>query len=336
MKRLCLIASLALCLHGEQSVAQIEKIGQIQHTPVEEATLGVPVRIEGQVTHFHPRRSGLYLYDEESKRGIYVHTKNPAESYPDLKPGSIVRVEGKTSVGGFVPDVIAETTSVVGWRPLPEPRQFHFFEIFSPNIELDCSWLTVWGRLVDVHEIPYFDYIILELEVHGLPLSIQIPYSEESLQQVQELMFSRVLVPAVVGTIYNRHRQMTGRTFMVNSVDDFIPILELGEQPELENRVIEELLQGGETYLSELHTEGLVTYADDDFAYLRGQQTSLKAAILSDVDLRPGDYVDIRGFIWPRPISPAFRAREVKILEQRHVPEPKAVDLAGVLDPDWN
>ena len=40
--------------------------------------------------------------------------------YDELKIGSIVRVEGETSAGGFVPDITAHSIEFIGKKSLPK------------------------------------------------------------------------------------------------------------------------------------------------------------------------------------------------------------------------
>lgn len=314
--------------------AKLLKISDVRYSPMEVAAQRVPVQIEAQVMHLHPRRDGMYLFD--GSHGIFVHLVDRAGLYDGLKVGSIVRVEGVTSAGGFVPDIVADRVEVIGWAPLPNPRKFQPFEVHSPSISLDCEWVKVWGRVVGATVLKEYDHILLQLEIHDTKVEVQIPYSPDALEKASALMFQRIEVSAVVGTIYNRHRQMTGRMFLVNSPDDFVILTEDVAAIDKDVRPIETLMRAGVNYQKAMHTQGLVSFADENTVCLRGDQTCLKVFTLGSRQLLPGDYVDVLGFILPRPISPAFRARECRVLERRAPPVPKPVDLGSELNPDWN
>ena len=313
---------------------QITNIATIRNLELDRAASGLPVEIEAQLTHLHPRKKGIFVFD--GSRGIFVNLPTNASLFENLKPGAVVRLFGRTGSGDFTPNMVADKVEVVGWSPLPEPRKFHPFEIYSPDIALDCEWVSVVGRIIGTTRLDEFDCIMLELEIHGSTVGIQVPMEPDTMERVAEMMFKRVSFPAVVGTIFNRHRQMTGRVFHVNSLKDFEVSPGGGLEVDSDIRPIETLMRAGQNYQKAIHTHGLVTFAGKNTLYLRGEVTSLKVATLGLADLQPGDYVDLTGFIWPQPISPAFRAREISVVERRAPPEPVAIDAGGELNPDWN
>ncbi len=314
--------------------AQLTVIDHIKHLTPDEAAKGPAVEVEAQVVHLHPRRVGIFLFD--GRLGIFVYLPEVASRYENLRVGSIVRIKGTATPGGFAPDIRATEVEVVGWSPVPEPRKFFEFEVYLPNLNLDCEWVKVWGRLVGASVLEDFNRILLELEIHEGKCSIQLPYTPDGMDRAAALMYQRVEFPAVAGTVFNRHRQMTGRTFYVNSFDDFTVYLEDFQQQDWDVRPIEQLLWAGANFQKALHTRGTVAQVGRNEVYLRGDQMSLKAVMVDSTRLQPGDHVDLFGFIWPQPISPAFRARTAKVIEKRDPPEALAIDLSGPLDPDWN
>ena len=325
---------LLLMLTVVSGYGQITNIAAIRQLTVEEAEQGLPVELEVQLSHLHPRRRGIFVFD--GTYGIYVNLPSNASRFDDLKPGAIVHLKGHTTSGDFTDSMMAEEVEVVGWAPLPEPRKFHSYEIYSTSVALDCEWVTVIGRIVGAAQLLQYDSLMLEIEVSGSKAFVQVPMEPDTMERTAELMFQRVSFPAVVGTIFNRHRQMTGRVFHVNSMKDFSLFGDDVQWTDTDVRPIETLLRAGQNYNKALHTHGLVTFVGKNTIYVRGAVTSLKVATLRLADLRPGDYVDLTGFIWAQPISPAFRAREIKVLERRALPDPVEIDVGGRLDPDWN
>lgn len=326
-----------VCVAGHAALGQqalLTTVGEIRYLSLEEAAQARPVQIEAQITNLHPRRHGAFLFD--GKVGVFARLPEKAGLFDNLKPGSLVRVSGLTTPGGFSPDITVSELEVVGWRPLPVPRRFQPHEVMSPATQLDCEWVAVMGRLVGATILKEQDHVMLELEIHKDTVDIQIPYTEDAEAKVAELIFQRVDFPAVAGTVYNRHRQLTGRVFFVNSFDAFTPNTEGEEWVDQDVRPIETLMRMGANYQKLMHTRGTVTYADGQVVYLRGVESCIKVATFGGTRLQPGDYVDMLGFIWPQPISPAFRARKATLLEKRPAPLPRAIRLGEGLDPDWN
>ncbi len=332
--RLFCFAASAFILPVCAVFGQIRDIKEIKNLSPEKAAEGLPVEIEAQVTHLHPRRRAIFLYDGE--QGVYCNLPNQAQLFKHLKPGANVRIKGITHEGGFVPAMTAQELEVVGWKPLPQPRQFHAYEVFVPSIRTDCEWVNPSGRLVGAAAFPEQDYIMLELEILDTRVGVQVPYAENAMEKAASLMFRRISFPAVVGTIYNRNRQMTGRVLFVNSMEDIEAISDGGEWDNLELWPIHTLMRSGGNYQKAVRTHGVVTFAGEQAVFLRGEQAALKVATIGGTELIPGDFVEVKGFIWPQPISPAFRARSTEVIEHREAPEPMRVNLAGNLDSRWN
>ena len=139
---------------------------------------------------------------------------------------------------------------------------------------------------------------MLEVVMNSVPIEIHIPYSEKEWKKAEKLMFQRVTFPAVIGTVFNRHRQMTGRVFYANTLDDFVPNKEGEEWLDSDIRPIHTLMHAGENFQKKMHVYGLVTYADERTIYLRGEKSCLRAATMDGVSLQAGDYVDLLGYIW--------------------------------------
>ncbi|VGO22286.1 Sensor histidine kinase LiaS [Pontiella sulfatireligans] len=315
----------------------IESIAEIRSLPPAEAAKGLPVSIEAQVLRVQPSLLGFFAFD--GKHGLYVGRYRGNSTPRPLESGDMVRIEGFTSAGEFIPDVSAERVTVLESRPLPEARPLRLDEINSAGI--DCDWVSVTGRLTSMLiGGKTFQAIVLQLEMHGLiAMSIQVPYSEEAEKQLAEIMFKQVRFDAVIGSVFNRQRQLTGRVLYVNSVADFKPLHEEEPGAELQSVPIHSLMRLGVDHQQAVRTHGRVTYAGPREIFLRGEQACLKAAVLDGSAVEVGQRVELEGFTVREAVSPGFRARSVSVLEPAESnggPEPQAVILEAELGPGLN
>ncbi|MEO0796103.1 MAG: sensor histidine kinase [Verrucomicrobiota bacterium] len=326
-----LLSALSFTVCSGATITTIKAVKNLDPTT---AAQKITVEIEAQVIHLNPRRNGGFIFDGEL--GIYIELPGTKYVNEELTVGSIIKIKGHSSPGGFVPVIHCDELEVLDWGPLPKPRKFHQFELTSPSTELDAEWVYSWGRIIDLSVAQDLDHIAIILEAHDSIITVQIPYSKGAYDQLSDMLFQRVEFRAVVGTVFNKHRQMTGRVFVTNSVDDFTLNSEDTELDYTDLRPIEHLMRTGANYQKALNTRGLVTYSNEDRLYLRGKRASLKVTTLGNLSLEPGDFVEMLGFIQAQPISPAFRAREVSVLEKRPPPKPHKIDLRDPIDPDWN
>ncbi|MEO0794815.1 MAG: sensor histidine kinase, partial [Verrucomicrobiota bacterium] len=300
----------------------------------EAAENSLPVAVKAQVTHLQPHSNGIYIFD--GNHGILVDLPHSNQEYEDLRVGSIVKVSGRATPGGFLPTIDADKIQIIDWAPLPESRKLHLYELSRPSSNIDANWVSIQGRITDIGVPPNSDYIVVNLEHFGLSSKVLLPYSEEALKQISKMLFHRVFTSAVAETVFNQNRQMTGRRFLANSIDD-LEINNVGEEwLNMDIRPIEALMRANANYQKAMHTRGTVTYCSEDRLFVRGDKASLKVITAGDSDLQPGDYVDLLGFIWPQPISPAFRARDVTVLEKKPAPKPRRIDLNDPINPNWN
>ncbi len=298
----------------------IRTLDSIRNLSPIDAAKGLSVDLESQVIRLH-LRNGLFLFD--GTRGIYVEVSPKIQS--TIKLGDIVRVRGRTSSGGFMPSVIANSIEVVGQRALPNARPFDSSELFSPDI--DCDWVYVSGRLISLNRVKISEQMILiELEQDNLRYFIQMRYSPGTFNKLADKMFKMVSFNAVAGSLYNQQRQLCGRVFFVNDPDDFIP---LEDQNDGVNQLIipiHQLMRVGFNPDHPVRTSGIVTSISDREIIIRGEKSSLRASVLSTPLAQIGDLVILEGYVKPNPVSPEFRARSV-VLQQVSIADPEPIPL---------
>ncbi len=307
----------------------------IRDLSVREAEKALPVRVEGQILWKNPFDCSFFLHSDGV--GVFVSRPDGAVNPDDLIEGDLVRVEGVTDKGDFSPSLIAASVERIGKAPLPEPREFHSYELFFT--QNDCDWVRVMGRIVSMRtnlEIVGRKSIEFQVDFLSLPITVEVPLSDDGEQKLRELMFRRVRFDAVVGTQFNANRQVVGRTFYISSVDE-IRVLDQYKPPVgAKERAIHELARFKEDPYAYYSTRGLVTHAEGEHIYLRGDEACLKVMLRENAAVKPGDYVEVSGYTQSGPISPGFLAREIRILEKRPAPKPVEMKLSEELRARWD
>lgn len=310
----------------------LNEIPVIRDLSPEDAAEGLPVRIEAQVLRINPLDNNLFLFD--GKAGIYVEGPSDLSQVQMLRAGDWVRVDGMTTAGGYAPDIHAANIQVIGHEPRPEARQIQYNELLSTSI--DCDWKLIRGRLISAVVSYHRRTIMLQVSRNRDLLVAQLPYTERNMQQMTQMLFNYVEFNAVAGTVFNRNRQATGRIFYVNSADDF-SVVGLKNQMNVEvDAKIHELMRYNQNHRRLTRTRGVVTCAGARELYLRGERACLKVIVPGPADVKAGDEVTVEGIVWPQPVSPAFRARTVRVTGSRDIPVPIRVNPDKTIDPTLN
>src|SRR5580700_511974 len=110
----------ALLLTSPLQGQTFTRADQIRDLPPAEAGKGHSVKLHGVITFFKSDWNGLFMQDETG--GAYVKL-SPAviADTPNLQPGQIIEVKGKTDAGALHADVAAASLRILGTGPLPAP-----------------------------------------------------------------------------------------------------------------------------------------------------------------------------------------------------------------------
>ncbi len=135
-------ANTALAL-ANQSIAKpssngpvITRLSDICKMSREEASQGLPVRLQGIVTYADPDWGNCFVQDR--KNAIYV-----ALSQKDVTEGQWVEVTGQVSPGGFAPEIINSSIRFLSTTNLPEPVKVDLEDL--ANGHLDSHWVQLEG-----------------------------------------------------------------------------------------------------------------------------------------------------------------------------------------------
>lgn len=310
----------------------ITSVEAVRHLTAGAAAESRPVLVEGQVLRVHSTGVGFFMQGDG--KGVYVTPHVRQKGPCQFTAGDRVRVEGVSSAGNFTPAIEATHIDVIGRAPLPEPRPFLSSEMYSATI--DCDWVWIAGRIVSlrVFEGPG-PYVMLEVEHDHAILDVQIPLTDGAEKKLNELLFNRVRFNAVVGSQFNSNRQLVGLAFFVTSVDDLIILDDTEPLGGVRIKPIHKLMRSGDDHQKLTGTQGLVTHVADSYVILRGAKACIKVKLRAAPVVKPGDFVAVEGFVLPRPISPVFAARSIRIIEQCAQPEPVVLALTQELRECW-
>lgn len=315
---------LFLLLTGSPLIAAepLVSIAAIRALSPQEASLEVPVHIEGVVTYCEPGYCDLFVQDATA--GSYVEARSLLP-HMKIRAGDRLRIDGATRRGGFFSDIVAKKIDVLGNEPLPAPRLLKEDELLAPSV--DSQWLELPAVVIGVENDGLGQTLSLVLEVHGWKLKAEVPRDENSEQNVAKLMQRAVRFRGVAGTVFNQQMQMVDRFFYVPSIDQIKPTDALSLMAAAPLRATSDLLRYDDAVHTVVRVEGVVTHATEREFYLRDGSGSVLVQKPQTKTVRPGDRVRAEGFAAIAPFRPMLRARTVAVLGHTELPIPHPLDL---------
>lgn len=327
-RRAALLTALLLAAPAS-AAAPITRLTDLRSLPAAEAVRNLPVRAEGTVVGIFPDEpANFFLHDGGA--GSFVRVLDATTS-PKVRPGDHVRVEGRSDPLGYYPSIRGARVTVLGTRPLPPPLQPTAGQLHSP--EMDSEWLEVPAVIIGYEAEA--SRLTLALEVHGLPFKAELPPGPDTEERAAALMQRPVRLRGVLGTIFNRQRQMTDRHFFVSSFDSIVPTLPPTDADLSPLLQVGALLTAGYGPLSLVRVQGVVTQSSGEGFHLRDSSGSTFVQAAMAERFSPGSRVEAEGFGAVAPYRPILRATRVKELATGTRPAPlpftaKQQDLAAL------
>jgi signal transduction histidine kinase len=203
--------------------------------------------------------------------------------------------------------------------------------MFAP--ELDSAWVEVPAVLTGYETRD--QRLTLSVEVHGLPFKAELPMTPDANDRADSLMLRPARLQGVMGTIFNRQRQMTDRHFFVPSLDFIAPDAEADQKIEPQPRQIAQLLTGDTGPRLRVRVTGTISQLTAGGFYLRDDSGSTlvqAGGSAMDGSLVPGLEIAVDGYAAVAPFRPVLRAAHIQPTGRRHdvalVPlDPSATDL---------
>jgi len=325
--KIVLLVALALCTARAQERA-LSTIREIRALSVAEAEREPVVRLRAVVTMRYAYRHATYIHDGTG--GIYLRLRDE-DVPPGLAAGSLLEIEGVAGAGNFATEIAgpkwtSAKVKVIGNAPLPEPQRVTPNEFMEPA--LSSQWVEIEAQVDDMQvREGIFQFQARAGNRLFSALAPSLSPADESLWQ---LAGRRVRLLGVVGTVFNRHRQMTARLLFVHSITplDSIPPSTAGDSP---------LLRPGELFRTDVPTpltgirvRGVVTALRPGLGFhLRGENGALLVESTSE-DVRAGSEVEVAGVPQMEPFRPVIRAHGVTVIAQQAAPAPLRVGLKDV------
>jgi PAS domain S-box-containing protein len=195
--------------------AVLTQVAEINKLRPEEAAKQLAVRLRGVITYADPEWRNGFLQDKGD--AIYVDM-DPGQK--NVQSGQWVELRGRTSPGGFAPEVLSSEIDVLGLTNLPPPAHVDLEDL--ANGRFDSHWVEMEGLVRRVDEASghvnmslmtpkgRFKAIIPGFENKGLPTN---------------LIDALVSVEGACTSDLNVRRQLSGITLHVPSLEH-IKILE--------------------------------------------------------------------------------------------------------------
>lgn len=337
-----LLTGLSLLLMGSSSPAHaapepIRHFAGIRSLSREFAAMALPVEIEGVIIWslpgafvVHDGNCGLYVtFGEAQAAGHWRH----ATPDPGIRPpGTRVKITGVTNPGGFAPVVLPSTIDYLGSAPMPPARRVPVERLLS-GAE-DGQYIEQEGVVQGTSRFfmpdgqPFFG---LKMLIEGHPCLIPAPL------EWGKYVDARIRVRGVVAPVANLRAQHAGMKIGVRSEAEIEVLRPPPADPFSAPRVeLDKLLAFAPD--SELFhrkvTSGVVAFAvPGRFFHLQNGKASVRVEA-PEASVRPGDLVDVAGFIDTTRVLAALKGAEVRVTGHATAPPAEPLTIARILRPE--
>ncbi len=314
----CLLLVLMPCLGAEP----LRTLAEVRALSDEDARAGLPVRIEAVVLYAEPANAATILHDGTATcyNGLNFSAADPS-NHPKI--GDRILVEGITKLLSVTPHIDTQHWTILGRGEIPEPRRLAADEIYQSFV--DATWIEVPAVLIGVEAggIAF----TLAVEVFGQTFKADVPNSPDAAERAAALMQRPARMRAILGTIYNTHRQMIDRHFYVPSFDDIRPIAPAENAVDVPLLSVLQLLSRNFSPTDLVRVEGVITQDDAKGFHLRDGNASVRVQTVMTEHLPPGTRVSAEGYGAIAPFRPLLRATKVTSLASGPPPEPLAMSF---------
>ncbi|MFM2242907.1 MAG: hypothetical protein RLZ97_1762 [Verrucomicrobiota bacterium] len=301
------------------------------------AAMALPVEIEGVIIWsipgafvVHDGTCGLYVtFGEARAVGVWKHETPDIGIRPQ---GTKVRITGVTNPGGFAPVILPSAIEYLGSAPLPTARRLPIDRLLSgaedgQYIEQEGVVQGFSGFIMPNGE-PAF---ILKFMVEGHPCLIPAP------PEWQKFVDARIRVRGVVAPTANLRAQHSGMKIGVPSEAEIEVLRPPPADPFSAPRVDLDKLLGFAPDTELFHrkvTSGVVAFVvPGRFFYLQNDKASVRVEG-PESGVKPGDKVDVAGFIDTSRVLAALKGAEVRVTGHATAPSAEPVTIAEILRPD--
>jgi signal transduction histidine kinase len=320
----------------------LTRVAEIRALSREEAAKELPVRLRGVVTwQDSDRMPSFFVHDGEwnvwvgrstsQARNLWQGGEPPAR---DSEVGALVEVEGVTDPGGYAPCVLPVRFKRVGSGPLPEARGIPLERLLSGSE--DGQLVEVEGVVQGISPPDGFGDSKVMMMVDGHPCRVACEHGREF--DFAKLVDARVRVRGLLVPLPNLRAEVAGLRMVVMGPGDFTVLEPPPADPFLAPKVSLNRLLPFSPDTKPYHrkvTEGVVTLAvPGQFFFLQEGANSVRVQS-ETAEVRPGDRVEVAGFIDSSHTLAAFIGAIVRPLGRTEVPAPVDVTVDRILHPNF-
>jgi signal transduction histidine kinase len=319
---------------GSQPVDSSPVIGslsEVRKLPRVEAAKHLPVRLRGVLTYADPAWRNGFIQNESD--ALYVDLE-PRQT--DLHAGQWVELVGQTGPGGFAPEVVHSTVTVLGQTNLPTPARVNLEDLV--NGALDAHWIEMDGvvRRVEKHA----DHLSLRVMTSAGPFRVIIPQAENQ-PAPDRLIDALASVQGACTSELNTRRQLSGITLHTPRLE----LIKILEPPPADPYALDTTrLDSVATFHPDrltgrrIKVRGVVTLSLPDRGfYLQDESGGIQVQTQQTNEVHFGDLVEVLGFPAIGSFSPTLEEATFRKVGAQGAPPPKVMTaeqilLAGVPD----
>jgi signal transduction histidine kinase/CheY-like chemotaxis protein len=186
----------------------------------EEADRSVPCDITATVTLYDPALYQFFVQEGDFGAYVVIYPSSPWQ----LKPGDLVRIEGKSQRGGYAPVIKPERIQLVRFAGLPAPARPQSWPVVRGTDQFDNRFAEVEGRVLTVTPL-YLDGGEAQFGAHELKLlhngeiidaMLDVPRGHD----LSGLIQCDVVVRGVITPSRMLHKQRHDAWLVISSLDD--------------------------------------------------------------------------------------------------------------------
>ena len=301
-----------------ENLPLLTSVGAIRHLSADEAGRRYPVKVRGVVTYYDA--SWRLLFIQEESDGIFVHASDLDERF---EIGELVEVSGWSGPGEFAPEIDQPSIERLGTASLPDEPVRSLDRMFTG--QEDSRWSEVEAVVRDI-SVDEFGHVNMEMASGYRQFSVQMPgFLDRPIPG--DLVDARVRIQGVCGAQFNRQAQLTGVILYVQSLD-FVTVLRPAPADPYERPVqpVDHLLRfmpGGDVE-HRTRIQGVVTLRrNGGHVFVQDESGGIYIQMKQSIDqLKPGDLIDVVGFVSPGGYTPALTHATFREMGSAPLPEP--------------
>jgi PAS domain S-box-containing protein len=303
----------------------LTQVRQIRDLPPSQAAWEFPVHLRAVATTVVANQT---LFVQDDTAGIYVKASKGQGT--NCHVGDLLEIEGVSGPGGYAPIIAADTIRNLGPGKMPQARLITPYQMASGQFA--AEFVEVRGV---VHSARVTSrYTALDIgDLDGI-LEVEVPGGDA----LTNLVDSLVRVRGVCRTHYNSARQFTG-AYIWTPETNLVVVEEQGSADpfSLPTQPIAALSQFNQwrALQHRVKIAGVVTFCEPGRPlFVQDRTGGVPVYPPNNPQYRPGDYIQVAGYVGPSDFGYAFRDAQCQRLGSGRVPQPRRVFSLGIIDPN--